>query len=255
MRTEQQRRLIVAWRDPQDEAIFPVGLLTMSSDGGRTLFTFAYLRSAENLERFRPLASFPELDRLYVSERLFPLFENRVMARERPDYESYLEHLRLAPDADPFLVLAQSGGRRETDRIEVFPEPEVASGRLVSRFFARGIRHIPGASEAVADLAVGELLTLMEERDNPYNPRALLMHGTSRQPVGYVPNYLVTLLHDLRERCGEEDVILRVAHINPPDVPSHIRLLCELDSCAPDGYEALGGPDFEPFVDADLAAR
>jgi hypothetical protein len=71
--------------------------------------------------------------------------------------------------------------------------------------------------------------------------------------VGYVPNYLVTLLHDLREHCGEEEVILRVAHINAPDVPSHIRLLCELDSCAPDGYEPLSGSDFEPVVDANLA--
>lgn len=241
-----ERRLIVAWRDPEDRTISPVGVLTVREDeSGRTTYGFSYLRAATELERFRPFTSFPDISRGYESDRLFPLFENRMMPRDRPDYEAYLRRLDLPLDADPFIVLGESGGRKATDRVEVFPTPEVDSaGQLTCRFFARGIQYIEGAELAVSRLRPGEALSLIEEPTNQYNARALLMHDRTAQPVGYVPNFLLDFVHDLRRMC-DEGVQVTVAQVNPPEVPIHMRLLCRLTSCLPQGYVPFSGPEFE----------
>lgn len=249
--TNQRRRLFVAWRDPETRRIQPVGFLIQRAGGNdRTVFAFAYLKQAERLDRFTPFASFPDLHRAYESEGLFPMFANRLMPRERPDYGAYVEHLDLSVDADPFEVLGRSGGRKTTDRIEVFPEPEVdpTSGGFCCLFFARGIRHVDGAADAVARLHEGDTLTLVHDADNPVNPRAFLLHGPTGSRVGYVPDYLVEFLHDSREFCDREPE-LTVEHVNSSETPAHLRLLCRVRACRPTGYQPFSGPEFRPLVD------
>jgi hypothetical protein len=245
------RRLFVGWRDPATEAIYPEGLLVQTERDNRTRFTFRYLTQAAELERFQPFASFPELAATYESDRLFPLFMNRVMPRERSDYARYIERLDLMAEADPFAVLQRSGGTKATDRIEVFPEPEVddATGRLRCIFFARGIDHVPGASELVAILRRGDRLTLVDDPNNTWNPRAMLLHEGSGRPVGYAPDYLVEFLHEVRNRCSD-DVVVSVEHVNPPDTPSHLRLLCRVESCRPSGFTPFAEPRFQPLGSA-----
>lgn len=95
-----------------------------------TRYSFAYLKLAERLAHFEPLPGLPDVHRRYDSDQLFPVFANRVMPRRRPDYDLFTARLDLTGDADPFEVLARSGGRRATDRIEVFAAPQrTAEGR------------------------------------------------------------------------------------------------------------------------------
>lgn len=246
---EEERRLYVSWRDPETRRIHPVGLLIQRARNSGTSFTFGYLKLAEALERFNPLPGFPELHRRYDAERLFPVFANRVMPRERPDYGRYVEHLNLAVDADPFVVLGRSGGTRATDRIEVFPAPEPGPGASIRcSFFVRGIRHIDRAPDAVDALHVGDQLVLVDDHENEANPRALLLHGPARTPVGYVPDYLVDYTHDLRE-LNLADPQVSVEHVNTREVAPHLRLLCQMSAPWPDGYEPFSGPEFQPLVD------
>jgi hypothetical protein len=255
MDASRERRLYVGWRDPETERIWPVGLLVRrEGQTGAVRFIFAYLELAPQLERFRPFASFPDLHAVYESPSLFPMFTNRIMPRERPDYAAHLERLDLPGEPEPFEVLQRSGGFRATDRVEVFPEPEVdpATGRLRCLFFSRGIDHIEGGSEAVSLLQVGDPLSLVDEPDNPVNPRALLLHAPSGSIVGYAPDYLVEFLHEVRELC-DGDVSVRVEHVNPPETPPHLRLLCGVESCTPAGYRPFSEARFrslspEPFT-------
>ena len=247
----QQRRLFVAWRDPETRRIQPVGIFVQRAGAhGLTVFAFAYLKQAERLDRFTPFASFPDLHRAYKSEGLFPMFANRLMPRERPDYGAYVERLDLSVNADPFEVLGRSGGRKTTDRVEVFPEPEVdqASRGYCCLFFARGIRHVEGAADAVAKLDKGDALTLVDDPTNPVNRRAFLLHDPTGSRVGYVPDYLVEFLRDTRELCHREPEVT-VEHVNPPEAPAHLRLLCRVRTCRPQGYEPFSGPEFQALVD------
>lgn len=245
----QERRLFVSWRDPDVGAIYPVGCLVRRIGPEGERYSFSYLKMAERLEGFEPLPGLPILHDRYDSDRLFPVFANRVMPRSRPDFDLLASRLDLRGDADPFEVLARSGGRRATDRIEVFAGPERnANGESTVLFFVRGIRHVPGAADAVADLSAGDRLVLVDDPDNDNNPRALLLRVSDGRQVGWVPDYLVEHAHELRE-LNHEDPVVVVEHVNDATVAPHLRLLCRLVAPWPQGYVPFSDARFEPLAD------
>lgn len=244
MSTTDERHLYVAWRRPQG-SIVPVGRLTQRLSPGGSSFGFVYLKGAENHADFPGLPGLPDLHRSYESHSLFPVFHNRLMPRDRADYPSFVDQLDLSLDADPFEVLGRSEGIRETDRIEVFPGPQLlVDGQLGVLFFARGIRHRPGVSEAVTELHVGDDLRLVPEPDNPVNPRAMLLNTRTGSDVGWVPDYLLDLIQDLEDLNGAPAAV-RVEHVNPVSVAPHLRLLCRMTAPWPAGYQPLNGPNFQ----------
>jgi hypothetical protein len=127
---------------------------------------------------FKPLPSFPDFSKVYTSQKLFPLFSNRVMPRSRPDYPEFVQWLNIPQhEDDPIALLARSGGKRVTDNFEVFPCPEPdENGRYRIHFFAHGLRHLPKpAIERINGLQVGELLYLAHEFQNRHDSSALLL--------------------------------------------------------------------------------
>jgi hypothetical protein len=242
-----ERRLYVSWRHPSG-LVVPVGLLIQRSSGPTTRFEFTYLKRAERTDEFEPLPGFPLLDRRYSADRLFPVFANRVMPRDRPDYGRFVEELDLRVEADPFEVLGRSSGIRATDRIEVFPAPERdATGHLNTLFFARGLRYLADAPGAVELLEPGDRLVLVDDRTNPINPLALHLRAPSQAIVGWAPDYLVDTIRELQHLNGVDPGV-SVEHRNQPISPPHLRLLCRLRAPWPSGYQPFSGPDFQPIV-------
>ncbi len=168
------RHLFVA-KQFSDRSIRPVARLSMFQSPVGTRYLFAYLPEEKEISEFSPFLSFPELGTVYESDELFPLFENRVMGRNRPEFSEFVASLNLDEKAEPFEILERSGGPRETNNIEVFPEPEYdpTSGLHTCRFFVRGLRHSEGAFEA-ADRRCASVNGSMAR-----NPRA-----ASRKSVG-----------------------------------------------------------------------
>ncbi|MCE2525182.1 MAG: hypothetical protein J4F99_04275 [Acidimicrobiia bacterium] len=250
MTEHADRRLYATWRHPEG-LIHPVGILTRRGSDrpdGEVSFRFVYLKSAEQLKGFRHLPGLPDLHRVYDSPHLFPVFRNRQMPRRRPDYEDYVRELDLEVTSDPFEVLARSEGWRATDRIEVFAYPDRTSeGDITTLFFARGIRHLDGAAEAVSRVEKGDVLNLVDDADNDINPLAMLMSNRTSETVGWVPNYLIDMIHELRDPFGV-DVEIIAEHVNPATTPPHMRLLCRLQAPWPDGYEPLSAQEFQPIV-------
>jgi hypothetical protein len=245
----QERALFVSWRDPEVGSISPIGRLIRRIGPGGEHYSFAYLKMAENLPRFQPLPGLGDLHRRFDSDRLFAVFANRVMPRSRPDYDLLASRVDLGGDADPFEVLARTGGRRATDRIEVFAGPErTADGQSCVLFFARGVRHVEGAADAVASLRPGEHLRLVDDPDNEYNPHAVLLRMSDGRQVGWVPDYLVQHVHELRQLNGTDPIVV-VEHVNDTTVAPHMRLLCRLQAPWPHGYVPFSGPEFQPLID------
>ena len=240
-----QRKLFVAWRSPEGQ-IVPIGeLLQIADSEAEIKFEFAYLKSAENaVDQYR-LPGFSDLSTRYTSSTLFPTFANRLMPRHRPDYDAFVSRLGLCGPVDPFEVMERSGGRRQTDRIEVFAGPELENGRLEALFFLRGIRHIEGAEERVNKLKVGAPLGLRRDEDNGVNPLALHLLDGDDEVIGYLPDYLVSTTHDLEDLNGQWPNIT-VEHWNSTDAPFHMRLLCRMSAVWPEGYQPMSGSEFEP---------
>ena len=244
------KHLFVTWREPEG-LIHPVGRLTKRVSEGAQLFQFVYVKNAEQLtEKGLPLLpGLPDLYKFYESKILFPVFRKRQMPRKRPDYEEYLEKLDLPIGTDPFEVMARSEGRKLIDRIEVFAPPtRNEHGALTTLFFARGIRHREGALEIVKNLKVGDQLTLADEPDNKVNSLAIHLDSKQGGPIGWLPNYLINTVRDIRQLAGHDAVTVTADHINEPEVAPYMRLICRLTSPWPDGYEPFSDADFQPII-------
>lgn len=245
-----EQHLFVTWRHPEG-LISTVGRLSQCVREDSCSYRFVYLKGAEQLleEGFVPLPGMPNLYRAYEHEELFPVFRNRQMPRRRPDYPEYVAKLGLDVDADPFVVMARNEGRKLTDRIEVFNPPcRTDDGDLTTLFFARGIRHRDQTSEAIGRLKAGDLLVLVDEPHNQVNPLAIQIDTEASEPAGWVPNYLVDTIHELRDLNGRKALTVTAEHVNPPEVAPYMRLLCRLTCPWPDGYEAFSRAEFQPIV-------
>jgi hypothetical protein len=186
------KTLFLAWEDPGSGSWFPIGRLTFNGKEYQFNYTNGVLEAKLKCG-FGPLPSFPDFNKVYTSQKLFPLFSNRVMPRSRPDYPEFVQWLNIPQhEDDPIALLARSGGKRVTDKFEVFPCPEPdENGRYRIHFFAHGLRHLPKpAIERINGLQVGELLYLAHEFQNPHDSSALLLCTEDHWIVGYCPRYL-----------------------------------------------------------------
>lgn len=235
-------RLAVAWQHPVTRRITAVGLLTCSESS----YAFSYLRSAAGVQDFQPFLGFPDLERRYEANALFPLFAQRVMRASRPDFLRYSQALRLEAGACDWSILGRSQGQREGDGIRVFPEPYVdEAGVTSSTFFVSGLRHRmrqdPRVSGALDALTPGDRLTLIDEPTNAEDARALLVAEGAGLTLAWVPSVLLPYVHTVRATAEPS---LTVLGTNGPDVPPAYRLLVNLRGTAAPGYRPFDGPEW-----------
>lgn len=244
--TPAPRRLAVAWQHRELRSIQPVGLLAKVDQ----TYEFCYVRNAASLPGFAPFVGFPKLDQRYRSDRLFPLFSQRVMDPRRPDYGRFIRSLDLSADATPWEQLARSEGRRSGDTILVFPEPVVRQGGATHcNFLVHGIRHMIRENATVEErlrrLSKGDSLVLIPQPANPVNRRALLTADIDTVPLGWIPDLLLDYVHAVRDTNSYE---LHVQQINGPQAPIHLRLLVRLSGRVPPGFRAFSGGPWEPLA-------
>lgn len=250
--------LFVAWRSGDDAHGHwgPVGRLEHEASGYR----FVYTRGARTLQGFRPFPGMDDLEAVYESDELFPLFANRLLGPSRPEYDAFLVWGGFDPHnpPDPIALLGVTEGRRATDSIEVFPCPlPDAEGCYVTKFFLHGVQWMAHAAwERIAKLKREEQLALMLDLMNPYDAHAVAVRtcdDQGRMLIGYVPRYLAYDVGTLCMTCDPGFITLTVERVNA-DAPLQHRLLCRMKACWPDGFRPCGRDDFEPLVSLPLSA-
>ncbi|UXS01079.1 HIRAN domain-containing protein [Agrobacterium tumefaciens] len=202
------------------------------------LFVFGYTKGARLSENFLPFGSMHDLDSLYVSHELFPMFANRVMNEKRPEYQQYMRWADLSPStSDPIGLMARIGGVRATDGLQVLPVPEPgADGNYKSVFFVHGISHLSLSSQqAVSTLKKGDQLYPLLDIHNPIDANAVcLRSGDPASLVGYCPRYLAPDMKSLADSVGA-NMKFSVRAVNQ-DAPAQFRLLCEVTCNWPEGF-------------------
>ncbi len=251
------KSLFLAWQAPDNSAKsrawFPIGRLDAESNGAEVMSCrFRYTGGAERAQKevgFEPLVSFPELREDYHSEKLFPLFHNRVLSSKRADFLEYIEWLGLKPEeADPISILSVSGGMRVTDNLQTFPKIETAAdGSFHLRFFVHGLRHLPESSRKKASsLQPGEELRVMIEVNNPATRLAVTLHSEDYTMVGWAPRYLVDDLVLCIPKAPE--IAVTVIKVNSIHAPLNQSLLVEYRGLSPKTHDLMSSPDFTPLI-------
>lgn len=250
------RDLLVLWQHPVTREIIPIGRFTRTQGE----FTFCYTRAAASIDDFRPLPGLSDLHRTYTSSRLPAVFEQRVMEPTRPDYAEYLENIGLeASQATPWEQIVNSGGERAGDTLQFMQVPSVAGGRAHARFLASGIRHVPDVDrvvggrnvtitahdheEALRRLVPGQTVVVEAESGNHVDSCASVV-TTDGVPLGWVPRALSA---SIRELLDAGEVTATVVRVGGPSTPAHLRLVLDLDTPAPTGFEFDRERRWEPI--------
>ncbi len=240
------KALFIAWQNTKTRRWAPVGRLTREEG----IYRFVYTRGAEKMQDFRPFGRMDDLHKAYKSEELFPIFKNRILAKNRPEYQDYLKWLGLSETQhDALEELARTGGLRATDSLELFPCPEPTEGKNYEvYFFCRGLRHLHMENqERACQLKPGERLYLTQDLQNPYDCMALLMRTSDPITlVGYAPRYYSAEFTQLIKASDIDQVKVTVELVNR-DAPDQYRILCKMVSpwpanfhpCTKDEFKAL----------------
>ena len=242
--------LLVASRsaDPDKGGWSPIGRLHFE-DG---TYRFVYTNGARTAQGFAPFSGMEDLEEVYESHELFPIFANRLLPKSRPEYEAYLRWSDFDPanPPDPIAVLGVTEGIRRTDMIELFPCPVPDElGCYLNKFFLHGLRYMPESTkERVLALQDGEPLAPMLDICNPADPNAVALRTTEGEQVmiGYVPRYLAHDAWKIFQEC-HPDFIKVFAHRVNKDAPLQQRLLCRMQSCWPEGFQPCSGEAFQPI--------
>lgn len=244
-------RLIVTWQHPESRKIEPVGVLSKTNDK----YGFRYIANARKVKDFRWLLGFTDLDRIYTSDSLFPLFAQRAMDPKRPDFVRYVKTIGLQDDPTPWEQISASGGKRAGDTLQLFPVPRrVSKNSWECSFLVHGMRHIfteelliedqlvrvtqTDLEQALSQLEPGEELQIKRNPNNPANQQARVITTQAGVPLGYLPDLLVddfVQLSNMDIKC--------VAHtVNGPQAPWHMRLVATISGRSQAGYEFFSSP-------------
>lgn len=242
--------LLVASRsaDPSNGGWSPIGRLEFK-DG---TYRFAYTNGARTAVGFTPFSGMENLEEIYESNELFPVFANRLLPKSRPEYDAYLQWSGFDPanPPDPIAVLGVTEGIRRTDMIELFPCPVPdEQGCYLSKFFLHGLRYMPDSAKArVMSLQQDEPLYPMLDLCNPADRNAVALRtvNADRLMLGYVPRYLAHDVWKLFQGCDPEFINVFVHRVNR-DAPLQQRLLCRMHACWPEDFQPCSGEEFQPI--------
>jgi len=95
-------------------------------------------------------------------------------------------------------------------------------------------------------------LTLRPDPDNEHNLRALLIDAEAGEAVGYVPDWMLDVVHRLVAADPQHRLVVELA--NGPEMPAHLRLLCRLEATVPSAAPAPHDPDFD-YVQPSSSGR
>lgn len=244
------KKLFLAWQNPKTRLWFPIGMLTFDGEYYHFVYTYG-VKKAQSQSEFHLVHSFPEINRIYHSVKIFPLFANRLMPSSRPDYPNYINWLNITKnEIDLMDILTRSNGKKVTDTFEVFPYPEKNNnGNFQIHFFIRGLRYMPQSSqEYIQDLKEGNQLFITQDCQNTYDSDALLLRTENKHNLGYCPQYFTQdILHLLK--IDSQSVKVCVEKINLAPAPIQLRILCKLIAPWNNNFTPFKNEDYQPIVD------
>lgn len=181
--------LYLIWKSEQSRKQYIVGQLVKN---GRFEFRYTEEIQAAMDDGFRPLLCFPDVQKVYMDNKLFSVFVSRLPDKKRKDIQNILKKYDLE-QYDEYLLLKRSGARLPIDNFE-FIDPIMNLDENIERtFFIAGVRHYLGCNGESCEKSIsvtrGDEVVLRREPDNHYDKNAVQMLDVSGHLLGYIPRY------------------------------------------------------------------
>lgn len=181
--------LYLIWKCASNRRQYIVGQLTKNGQ-----YEFQYCEEIEEALKvgFTPLVSFEELDVVYKSEKLFPVFASRLPDRKRKDINKILKKYGLE-EYDSYQLLKKSGAKLPIDNLQFIDPILNYENSFEKLFYVAGARHYLGCDGNQCENAVqvtrGDEVFLEHEFDNPHDENAIRVVNEQQDLLGYVPRY------------------------------------------------------------------
>lgn len=240
----------LAWQAPERKDWHVVGMLSESDNG----YYFSYTNGAKASDKFIPFSGMEDMDAIYRSEDLFPLFRNRLLSERRPEYPKFIQWLGLSEkDATPVSILGRSGATRSTDKLQMFSCIELQDdGRFEHIFFVHGLGYLDDrVSERVSRLRRGDELFLCLDVQNKHDPEAVLIRAEAPAEIlGYFPRYLAKDISNFL-KDSPEDIKVIVEALSE-EAPPNYQLQCRLTgNVGKTNANFMNGDEYKPIVSPD----
>ena len=181
--------LYLIWKDVITRRQFIVGQLSKNGQ-----FEFQYYGEVDlAIENgFTPLVSFPDFKKLYISDRIFPIFSSRLPDKKRKNIGKILEKYNMN-EYDEYTLLKNSGAKLPIDTLE-FIDPILNLEQPFNRcFFIAGVRHYINCNGDLCKNSLevnrGDEVFFKREPENPHDKNAVQILDKSNVLLGYVPRY------------------------------------------------------------------
>ena len=109
--------IYLVWRNKDKKFV----VATLIKENGYKLYYSHKILDAIK-EGFELLIPFPDIDKEYFSDGLFPTFACRLPDKQRKDISKILKKYEMK-EYDEFVMLKKSGARLPTDKLEFVKEP------------------------------------------------------------------------------------------------------------------------------------
>lgn len=184
--------LILMWKHPETKKNYVIGLLSKLAKRYR----FEYVKDEVNKairDGFELLIGFPEIDKKYYANKLFPLFERRIPPKSRKVFKDVVEKYNLSFHSDvmwQFLRISQ--GKTGTDTFSLVEPVKIKDKKLHLEFTVAGWSFLDNRTKACHLLsAPNRKIYLKSEPENPKDNQAVMVYvgyGENREKIGYIPN-------------------------------------------------------------------
>ena len=181
--------LYLIWKSGESGKQYIVGQLTKNSR-----YEFEYCEEIKEAVKdgFVPLLCFPNLNKVYSDERLFPVFSSRLPDKKRKDIRQILGKY-VMEKYDEYLLLKRSGARLPIDGLEFIDPILDVDENILRIFYIAGVRHCLNCEGIDCLKAIkvtrGDEVFLKRDLENKYDEYAVQMLDYSRNLLGYVPRY------------------------------------------------------------------
>lgn len=184
--------IYLVWKDVKTRKQYIIGQL---SKNGQFEFSYGFEVKEAIKNGFKLLISFEELDKVYKSDILFPVFASRLPDSKRRGIEKILSKYGL-DEYNDYKLLKRSGAKLPIDNLE-FIDPilnlEENDKNIKRIFYLAGPRHYIGCNgqdcAKSANLTVNEELKLELEPENKFDSNAIKVLNSNNIHIGYIPRY------------------------------------------------------------------